>query len=82
MVAGLTHIKIRDCPPRQLCSNMKNTNTFKCKHSNKIYQINKNSNRNFKMVIYLIECSVSGEQDNGSNMKIFFLLEPITINKI
>ena len=26
-------------PPCQLCSNMKNTSTFKSKHSNKVYQI-------------------------------------------
>ena len=28
-------------PPFQLCNDVKNTNTFKCKHSNKIYQITK-----------------------------------------
>ena len=37
-------------PPCQLCSNMKNTSTFKSKHSNKVYQIKKNFNCNSKMV--------------------------------
>ena len=42
-------------PPCQLCSNMKNTSTFKSKHSNEVYQIKKNFNCNSKMVVYLIE---------------------------
>ena len=42
----------------QLCSNMKNTSTFKSKHSNKVYQIKKNFNCNSKMVVYLIECGI------------------------
>ena len=45
-------------PPFQLCNDVKNTNTFKCKHSNKIYQITKCFNCNSKMVVYLIECRV------------------------
>ena len=45
-------------PPCQLCSNMKNTSTFKSKHSNKVYQIKKNFNCNSKMVVYLIECRI------------------------
>ena len=45
-------------PPCQLCSNMKNTSTFKSKHSNKVYQIKKNFNCNSKMVVYLIECGI------------------------
>ena len=45
-------------PPCQLCSNMKNTSTFKSKRSNAVYQINKNFNCNSKMVVYLIECRV------------------------
>ena len=49
---------------------MKNTSTFKSKHSN-IQSLlnNENSNCNFKMVVYLIECSVSGKQYNGSTTK-------------
>ena len=35
-------------PPCRLCSNMKNTSTFKSKHSNEVYQIKKNFNRNCK----------------------------------
>ena len=54
--------------PCQLCSNMKNTNTFKSKHSNEVYQIKKNFNCNFKMVVYLIECRVYGKQYNGSTV--------------
>ena len=56
-------------PPCQLCSNMKNTSTFKSKHSNEVYQIKKNFNCNSKMVIYLIECRVCGKQYNGNNYK-------------
>ena len=49
-------------PPCQLCSNMKNTSTFKSKHSNEVYQIKKNFDCNFKMVVYLTECSICGKQ--------------------
>ena len=52
--------------PRQLCSNMKNTSTFKSKHSNEVYQIKKNFNCNSKMVVYLIECRVCEKQYNGN----------------
>ena len=45
---------------------MKNTSTFKSKHSNEVYQIKKNFNCNSKMVVYLIECRVCGKQHNGS----------------
>ena len=55
-------------PPCQLCSNMKNTSTFKSKHSNEVYQIKKNFNCNSKMVVYLIECRVCGKQYNGSTV--------------
>ena len=41
-------------PPCQLCSNMKNTSSFKSKHSNEVYQINKNFNCNSKMLVSLI----------------------------
>ena len=44
--------------PCQLCSNMKNTSTFKSKHSNEVYQIKKNVNCNSNKVVYLIECRV------------------------
>ena len=52
--------------PCQLCSNMKNTSTFKSKHPNEVYQIKKNFDCNSKMVVYLIECRVCGKQYNGS----------------
>ena len=48
--------------PCQSCSNMKNTSTFKGKYSNKVYQIKKKFNCNFKMVVNLIECSVCRKQ--------------------
>ena len=54
-----------------LNSNMKNTSTFKSKHSNKVYQIKKNFNCNSKMVVYLIECRVCGKQYNGSSVTKF-----------
>ena len=54
--------------PCQLCSNMKNTSTFKSKHSNEVYLIKKNYNCNSKMVVYLIECSVFRKQYNGSTV--------------
>ena len=57
--------------PCQLCSNMKNTGTFKSKHSNEVYQIMKNFNCNFKMVVYLIECSICRKQYNGSTVTKF-----------
>ena len=55
-------------PPCQSCSNMKNTSTFKSKHSNKVYQIKKNFNCNSKMVVYLIECRICQKQYNGSTV--------------
>ena len=59
-------------PPCQLCSNMKNTSTFKSKYSNEAYQIKKNFNCNSKMlVVYLIECRVCGKQHNGSTATKF-----------
>ena len=58
-------------PPCQLCSNMKNTSTFKSKHSNQVYQIKKNFNCNSKMVVYLIECRICGKQYNGSTVTKF-----------
>ena len=50
---------------------LKNTSTFKSKHSNKVYQIEKNFNCNSKMVAYLIECRVCGKQYNGSTVTKF-----------
>ena len=58
-------------PPCQLCSNMKNTSTFKSKHSNEVYQIKKNFNCNSKMVVCLIECRICGKQYNGSTVTKF-----------
>ena len=58
-------------PPCQLCSNMKNTSTFKSKHSNQVYQIKKNFNCNSKIVVYLIECKISGKQCKGSTITKF-----------
>ena len=57
-------------PPCQLCSNMKNTSSFKSKHSNEVFQTKENFNCNSKMV-YLIECRVCGKQHNGSTVKKF-----------
>ena len=48
-------------PPCQLCSNMKNTSTFKSKHSRKVYQKKKNFSCDSKIVICLIECRVCGK---------------------
>ena len=58
-------------PPCQLCSNMKNTSTFKSKHSNKVYQTKKNFNCNSKLIVYLIERRVCGKQYNGRTMTKF-----------
>ena len=58
-------------PPCQLCSNMKNTTTFKSRHSNEVYQIKKNSNGNSKMVLYMVECKFCGKQYNGSTVTKF-----------
>ena len=45
-----------------LCSNIKNTSTFKSKHSSEVYQITKNFNFDSEMVVHLIECRVCGKQ--------------------
>ena len=50
---------------------MKNTSTFKSKHSNEVYQMKKNFYCNSKMVVYLIECRVYGKQYNGSTLTKF-----------
>ena len=50
---------------------MKNTSTFKSKHSNEVYQIKKNFNCNSNMVVYLIECRICGKQYNGSTLTKF-----------
>ena len=57
--------------PCQLCSNMKNTSTFKNKHSNEVYQIKKKINCNSKMLVYLIKCRICGKQYNGSTVTKF-----------
>lgn len=51
---------------RLIIESYKNTNTFKSKHFNKIFQIKKNFNCNCKMVVYLIEYRVCGKQHNSS----------------
>ena len=50
---------------------MKNTSTFKSKHSNKVYQIKKNFKCNCKMLVYLIKCRFFGEQYNGNTVTKF-----------
>ena len=64
--------------PFQLRSNIKNTSTFKSKHSNEVYEIKKNFNCNFKMVVYLIGFRVA-----ESNRMVVscqsFVLQLITI---
>ena len=58
-------------PPSQLCSNMKNTSIFKSKHSKEVYQIKKSFSCNPKMVVYLIEYRVCGNQWNGGTVTKF-----------
>ena len=53
-------------PSCQLYSSMKNTYTYKSKHSNEIYQIKKTFSCNSKMVVYLIQGRICSKQDNGS----------------
>ena len=60
--------------PCQLCSDIKNTSTFKTKHSNEVYQIEKNFTYNSKMVVYSRLC---GKQYNGSTVRK--VLDLITI---
>ena len=50
---------------------MKNTNTFKSKHSNEVYQIKKHFNCNSKVVVYLIECRICGKQYNSNTVTKF-----------
>ena len=57
--------------PCQLCSNMKNTSTFRGKYSKEVYQINKKFNCNSKMVVYLIECSVCRKQYKSTTVTKF-----------
>ena len=63
----------------QLSSNMNNTSSFKSKHSNEVYQMKKNFNCNFKMVVYLIECRVCEKQYTMIVTRQKFVLESITI---
>ena len=58
-------------PPCQLCSNMKNTSIFKGKNSSKVYQIKKKFNCNSKIVVYLVECSVSRKQYKSTTVTKF-----------
>ena len=60
-------------PPFQLCSNMKNTSTFKSKHSSEVYQIKKIFDCNSKMEVYLIEYRVCRKKCNGSAVTKFCL---------
>ena len=55
-------------PPCQLCSNMKNTSTFKSKNSNEVHQIQSNFNCNSKMVVYLIDAGFAEKQYSGSTV--------------
>ena len=57
--------------PCRLCSNMKNTSTFKGKYSNEVYQIKEKFNCNFKMVVNLIECSVCRKQYKSTTVTKF-----------
>ena len=63
----------------QLSSNMNNTSSFKSKHSNEVYQMKKNFNCNFQMVVYLIECRVCEKQYTMIVTRQKFVLESITI---
>ena len=45
-------------PPCDLCENMKDTCTFKSKHLDEIYKINKKYSYNSKMTVYLIKCNM------------------------
>ena len=58
-------------PPCHLCENIKDTCTFKSKHLDEIHKINKNYKFNSKMVVYLIECKICGEQYTGSTKTKF-----------
>ena len=50
---------------------MKNTSTFKGKHSNEAYKMKKKFNCNSKMVVCLIEFRVCRKQYNGSTVTKF-----------
>ena len=63
----------RKRPPCQFCCNMKNTSTFKRKRSNEVYEIKKDVNCNSKMIVYLIECRVCGNQYNVVPQQNFVL---------
>ena len=58
-------------PPCHLCENMKDTCTFKSKHLNKVYKINKKYNCNSKIAVYLIEYEICGKQYTGSTKTKF-----------
>ena len=61
----------RKKPLCHLCENMKDTCTFKSKHLNELHKINKEYNCYSKMVVYLIECEICGEQYTGSTKTKF-----------
>ena len=50
---------------------MKERFTFKITHSHEVHEINKKLNCNSKVVVYLIECQICGEQYNGSTKTKF-----------
>ena len=50
---------------------MKNTGTFKSKHSNEVYQKKENFNCNSKMVVYLMETRVCRKQYSGTAVTKF-----------
>ena len=50
---------------------MKDKCTFKSKHLNEVYKINKKHNCNSKMTVYLIECEIFVEQYTGSTKTKF-----------
>ena len=56
----------RKIPTCHFRENMKGTCTFKSKHLNEVYKINKKYHCNSKMAVYLIECQICGEYYTGS----------------
>ena len=57
--------------PYHLFENVKGTCTFKSKHLDEIYKIDKNYDYSSKIAVYLIECKICGEQYTGSTKTNF-----------
>ena len=57
--------------PSHLCEKMKDTCTFKIAHLNEVLKINTKYNCNSRMVVYLSECEICGEQYTGSTKTKF-----------